>query len=175
MSARRWTSSDHFLLSGEAWVYRCRINMQLEVKVHVLTVFRLQQLYQFPASHTWLGEELAHDWLQTSLNNWETELNMAWVLWGFQRSLGETQVCLRCSAERHAFAVLLHQRHQAAWWGSLQQERVLQQISGAGALLRVSSQHAAQEVLQHRGHLNTEWHHQQVPGWPEVQDLWLAM
>lgn len=62
---------------------------------------------------------------------------------------------LRRSAERHAFAVLLHQGHQAARRAGLQQERVLQQVSGAGALLGITSQHAAQEVLQHRRHLNT--------------------
>lgn len=72
-----------------------------------------------------------------------------------QVSLRCALCAFRCSAERHAFAVLLHQRHQAAWRPGLQQEQVLKQVGGTAALHRVTSQHAAQEVLQHRRHLST--------------------
>lgn len=81
---------------------------------------------------------------------------------------GEFQMRFRSSAERHAFAVLLHQWHQAAGRASLQQERVLQQVGCTVSLFCVTSQHAVQKVLQHRGHLNTEGHHKQEPGWRET-------
>ncbi len=142
-------SSDHFL-SGDSCVCKWlqplqdeQTVLQLEVKVH----HSVQAVAALSASCSPIFTHLKEK--ELSHNTW-LPMNR-WVSGEFSESL---RLAFRCSAERHAFAVLLHQRHQAARGAGLQQEWVLEQLGGAGALPCVTSQHAAQEVLQHGRHLN---------------------
>lgn len=175
-----------FCSPGEGWSWHiigCRcLSIQWETAlIMALILWWVQMSVSEPqVSHVCLR------WISS-----ETSVSLKWVRLCLGESLvrllyvsGEFQVCLRSSAKRHAFAVLLHQWHQAAGRASLQQERVLQQADGTGSLFCVTSQHAVQEVLQHRGHLNTEGHHKQEwdldkihggPWWRSLQGFYVRL